>query len=117
MTSTPLRRFVPDSDSAPPSQGPRPLGVVAGPTLRRRGRPPLATREQVLQQIRAIAAAGRLFRVHLETPSLYARARRLWGSWGDALAAAGIDHRATVASARARALAARRSRRTPPKRS
>ncbi|HTR97257.1 MAG TPA: hypothetical protein VMH61_05095 [Candidatus Acidoferrales bacterium] len=66
-----------------------------------------------MNQIRAAARAGGLFRVHVVSPALYARARRLWGSWAGALLAAGIDHGATVSAARRRALETRRSRRNP----
>jgi hypothetical protein len=51
---------------------------------------------------------GGLFRVHLAEPALYARARRLFGSWARALDAAGLDHTATVSAARRRAHEARR---------
>jgi hypothetical protein len=78
---------------------------------RRRGRPPLATREEVLGQIVRANREGRLFRVHFDQPALYARARRLWGSWAGALLAAGIDHAAIVDAARRRALETRRQRR------
>ena len=53
---------------------------------------------------------GQLFRVHLDTPALYARARRLFGTWAAALAAAGLNHRAAVAAARERSLETRRRR-------
>jgi len=62
----------------------------------------------LLQRIRDRAASGQLFRVHLVEPSLYARARRLFGSWARALAAAGLDHTAAVSAARRRAHEARR---------
>ena len=78
---------------------------------RRRGRPPLLTPDQVLGEIRTEAAEGRLFRVHLEKPALYARARRLWGSWAEALRAAGLDPRTIQNAARQRALETRRLKR------
>lgn len=74
----------------------------------RRGRPPLASREQVLEQIRSISQEGRLFRVHIEQPALYARARRHHGSWAAALEAAGIRYDAVVADARRRSIDTRR---------
>ena len=64
--------------------------------------------EAVLEHIRARAAAGELFRVHLQAPALYARSRRLYGSWARALAAAGLDHAALVTAARRRAHEKRR---------
>ena len=88
-----------------------PLDPPSRATPRRRGRPPLATPEEVMDQIRTVARAGGLFRVHVVNPALYARARRLWGSWAGALLAAGIDHGATVSAARRRALETRKHRR------
>jgi hypothetical protein len=64
--------------------------------------------DDLLERIRERASAGGLFRVHLAEPSLYARARRLFGSWARALAAAGVDHAAAVNAARRRAHEARR---------
>jgi len=77
---------------------------------RRRGRPPLASPDEVLEQIHKAAAGGGLFRVHLDRPALYARARRLWGSWAGALLAAGLDYAGTIAESRRRALDTRRRR-------
>jgi hypothetical protein len=64
----------------------------------------------VLEQIRSAAARDTLFRVHLDQPALYARARRLWGSWAGALLAAGLDYDGAMAESRRRALATRRRR-------
>lgn len=75
---------------------------------RRRGRPLLVSREQVLEQIRTIANSGLLFRVHFDQPALYARARRLWGSWEKAVRAAGVDYDATMTTARRRSIEGRR---------
>jgi hypothetical protein len=75
---------------------------------RRRGRPLEMSAEHLLERIRERAALGGLFRVHLAEPALYARARRLFGSWARALAAAGLDHTAAVSAARRRAHEARR---------
>ena len=75
---------------------------------RRRGRPLEMSAGELLERIRDRAAAGGLFRVHLAEPALYARARRLFGSWARALSAAGLDHTATVSAARRRAHEARR---------
>ena len=80
------------------------------PPRRRRGRPLEMAPEAVLDTIRDRASAGRLFRVHLAEPALYARARRLFGSWARALSAAGLDHAALVAAARRRGHEARRRR-------
>lgn len=44
-----------------------------------------------------------LFRVHHTRPDLYARARRMFGSWAAAVAAAGLDYPAAVRQARRRA--------------
>src|SRR5262249_41407642 len=77
-----------------------------------RGRPLEMSPDTLLERIRARAVSGELFRVHLSEPALYARARRLFGSWARALAAAGLDHAAAVAAARRRSHEARR-RRTP----
>jgi hypothetical protein len=66
----------------------------------------------VLQRIRALAARPPgLFRVHRNHPALYARARRLFGSWSAAVAAAGLDHALVVSTARRRAIATRLRRR------
>jgi hypothetical protein len=78
---------------------------------RKRGRPLEMTPQEVLKRIRDLAERGQLFRVHLDTPALYARARRLYGSWAAALAAAGLNHGAAVAAARQRSLETRRRRR------
>ena len=84
--------------------------IVTEPRVarRRRGRPLEMAPGQVLERIRERAAMGGLFRVHLAEPALYARARRLFGSWAGALAAAGLDHTAAVSAARRRAHEARR---------
>ena len=78
---------------------------------RRRGRPPLLAPEQVLHEIRTEFGEGRLFRVHIEKPALYARARRLWGNWAAALGAAGLDPARVMEAARQRALETRRRKR------
>jgi hypothetical protein len=58
---------------------------------------------------RATSSDG-LFRVHLTDGDLYARARRMFGSWAAAVAAAGVDYRRTIATARERSLETRRRR-------
>ena len=65
---------------------------------------------EVLARIRERATRDGLFRVHLDAPALYARARRLFGTWAAALAAAGVSHDATVAAARRRSIETRRRR-------
>lgn len=75
---------------------------------RRRGRPLEMLPSELLERIRDRAAVGGLFRVHIAEPALYARARRLFGSWAHALAAAGLDHTAAVSEARRRAHESRR---------
>jgi hypothetical protein len=67
---------------------------------------------EVLDKIRAFAAETRgLFRAHQAQPALYARARRLFGSWSAAVRAAGLDYELALDSARSRAAQARRQRR------
>ena len=78
---------------------------------RKRGRPLEMMPHEVLSRIRDLAERGRLIRVHLDTPSLYARARRLYGTWAAALQAAGLDHAEAVAAARQRSVETRRRRR------
>ena len=81
------------------------------PKLRRRGRPAEMTRDEILEGIRQLARRKTgLFQVHLTQGSLYARARRYFGSWSAAVAAAGLDYSAAMSSARARSLKTRRRR-------
>ncbi len=77
-------------------------------TPRKRGRPLEMSVPEVLQRIRALNESGTLFRVHREQPALYARARRLFGSWGEALREAGVDAQKAMLEARARSLETRR---------
>jgi hypothetical protein len=93
----------------PPTE---PAAAPRGP--RRRGRPPLMTRRQVLERIRSLAHdADGLFRVHDTDPGLYARARRQFGSWAEAVRAAGFSYGDVIETARRRSLATRRERRAP----
>ena len=55
-----------------------------------------------------MASREGLFRAHRTHPALYARARRLFGSWEGAVRAAGLDYAELVAIARQRASRARR---------
>lgn len=81
------------------------------PSPRKRGRPLEMQPQEVLRSIRVLQQRGELFRVHMRQPSLYARARRLFGTWAQALAKAGVDHAGTVHEARRRAAERRRTRR------
>jgi hypothetical protein len=79
---------------------------------RKRGRPLEMTPEQVLDHIRRLSAGGDgLFRVHHSHTDLYARARRQFGSWAAAVAAAGMDYADAIKAARRRAIETRRVRR------
>jgi len=78
---------------------------------RKRGRPLEVPPADVLRRIRAEYERGTLFRMHHAQPALYARARRLFGSWARALSAAGVDHARAIADARRRSLEARRGAR------
>ena len=61
--------------------------------------------EAVLERIRQLAARETgLFRVHLTDASLYARARRLFGSWQGAVRAAGFDYVDVLEVSRRRAV-------------
>ncbi len=82
---------------------------------RKRGRPLEMSADEVLRLIREKQAAGTLFRVHREQPALYARARRLFGTWAHALQMAGLDHAEALADARRRSLETRRRARTQPR--
>jgi hypothetical protein len=78
------------------------------PSRRKRGRPLEMPPAAVLARIRTEFEQGTLFRMHREQPALYARARRLFGSWANAVAAAGVDHDRAIADARRRSLETRR---------
>lgn len=92
-----------------PSAG---AGAAPEAPRRRRGRPELRSRAQVLDQIREMAAgATGLFRVHQTNPDLYARARRQFGSWSAAVQAAGVDYRHVMDASRRRSIDTRRARR------
>ncbi len=82
------------------------------PAPRRRGRPLEMSPDEVLFNIRHLAARGEMFRVHIGHPALYARARRLFGSWSAAVQRAGADYAGAVESARRQAVATRRARRS-----
>ena len=71
--------------------------------------------EEVLEHVRRLADRGDgLFRVHRTHSGLYARARRLFGSWSAAVLAAGLDYGTAIIRARTRALATRSGARPAP---
>jgi hypothetical protein len=81
-------------------------------TRRPPGRPALMTPEAVLARIRALSQRDDgLFRIHRRFPALYARARRMFGSWGAAVSAAGLDAVGLARAARLRAARTRRQNR------
>lgn len=82
---------------------------------RKRGRPLEMSADEVLRLIRDKQSSGTLFRVHREQPALYARARRLFGTWARALQMAGLDHAQAMADARRRSLETRRRARVQPR--
>ena len=87
---------------------------------RRPGRPLEMSPNEVLDSIRQLSQRKQgLFRIHLTSPGLYARARRLFGSWSAAVRSAGIDYELSQGLARARSLQTRRRnrRRSPAVRS
>jgi hypothetical protein len=96
---------------APPSEE-----IAAdNPPRARGGRPLLESRTRVLERIAGLAnRAEGLFRTHRTHPSLYARARRLFGTWAAAVAAAGVDYAVMVDHARRRSAQNRRRRRPRP---
>ena len=92
--------------------GPDPGGDRPRTPPRRPGRPLEMSAEDVLQYIQQLSRReDGLFRVHLTTPSLYSRARRLFGSWSRALRAAGVDYESLRGAAQARSLQTRRRKR------
>ena len=67
--------------------------------------------DELLDAIRRLASSkGGLFQVHRQHGSLYARARRRFGSWAAAVGVAGFDYQGVLQTARQRSLEARRSR-------
>jgi len=87
-------------------------GAGATTKNRGRGRPILMHAPAVLDKIRQLGRRREgLFRVHHTHPGLYARARRQFGSWAAAVAAAGMDYGSSVSAARQRSVRGRRRRR------
>ena len=85
--------------------------LAAPAPSRRRGRPSLMSRDALVDRISALARRQEgLFRIHRTHGSLYARARREFGSWAAAVRAAGCDYDQTMSSARRRASESRRKR-------
>ncbi|HTO92685.1 MAG TPA: hypothetical protein VMJ70_16255 [Candidatus Sulfotelmatobacter sp.] len=69
------------------------------------------SRDILLQRIRELAASeSGLFRIHLAHPEFYARARRMFGTWSEAVRNAGVDYEQMVRSARRRTRDANRLR-------
>lgn len=98
---------------APPAEGNAP--VTPG-SRRRPGRPLEMSPEELLQTVRQLSASkDGLFRVHVSAPGLYARARRLFGSWSAAVRLAGVDYELYQGMARARSLQTRRRNRRRPR--
>jgi len=75
---------------------------------RRRGRPTLMSTATLLERIRQIASGDGLYRVHQTHSNLYARARRKFGTWANAVRAAGLDYGDAVNVARRRSVETRR---------
>jgi hypothetical protein len=92
----------------PGNAGPDLMRVPPG---RRRGRPPKMSAQEILDRIRRLAVSrGGLFRVHQRNASLYARARRIFGSWSAAVRTAGLDYGEALIGARRRSARKRRHR-------
>jgi Homing endonuclease associated repeat len=88
-----------------------PVVLIHAHPGRRRGRPPKMSSQELLDRIRRLAESrGGLFRVHERNTSLYASARRRFGSWSAAVQAAGLDYRETLNGARQRSVITRRRR-------
>lgn len=72
-------------------------------------------RYAVVERIRHLATQeDGLFRIHTTHAGLYARARRLFGTWAAAVRAANVDYDTAVYLARQRASSSRRRRRDRP---
>lgn len=83
---------------------------------RRPGRPLEMSASEVLRLIRQLSQRKEgLFRIHVTTPALYARARRLFGSWSAAVRCAGVDYEVIQGMARAHSVQTRRRNRRRPR--
>ena len=83
-----------------------------GASARKRGRPAIMSREQLVIAIGELAKRPEgLFRVHQTDSDLYARARRMFGSWSAAVVLAGADYSSAIVAARRRSVETRRRRR------
>lgn len=88
-----------------------PPSPVAATTDRKRGRPLEMSRDEVLSRVQRLARRKEgLFRVHLTHSGLYARARRLFGSWSQCVWAAGLNYDDAVHRARGRSIKTRKVR-------
>lgn len=80
------------------------------PVRRKRGRPLEMTHDELLTAIRRLASRREgLFRIHHTHSGLYARARRLHGSWSAAVRAAGLDYESNLRRARQQSRSRRRA--------
>lgn len=106
----------PSSDQ--PERRERLLAMPASLTRQnQRGRPSLMNPHTVLEKIRQLAGREQgLFRIHHTHSGLYARARRQFGSWAEAVRAAGVDYGRCLDVARRRSTDGRRRRRRNPAR-
>jgi hypothetical protein len=76
---------------------------------RRPGRPIEMGPNAVLRAIARLARRREgLYRVHRTHAALYSRARRQFGSWSQAVRAAGLDYEGAVTAARSRSIETRR---------
>jgi len=84
----------------------------SGAPHNRRGRPLEMSSAALLERVKSLAnRSPGLCRIHETHPSLYARARRLFGSWAAAVRAAGFDYAEVIEQSRRRSLKTRRLRR------
>ena len=69
------------------------------------------SRDALLERVRQVAQTpDGIFRVHRRHPDLYARARRMFGSWGEAVRLAGVDYEWAIDLARRRSRVTLRER-------
>jgi hypothetical protein len=83
--------------------------VPAASGRRKRGRPLEMTRDELLAAIRRLSDRREgLIRIHHTHSALYARARRQYGSWSNAVRAAGLDYDDAMRRVRERSRTLRR---------